>query len=250
MRKIDELLMVLNKIQEQDATVDVISTDPEDPGVSASVDTAIVPLSYDNTFFGQLKAGDVFTDKDDETIKYKVISDPVADQETGMVTSLPCEVVEAPEGNSKGVAVGDQFDAITSMPGKVEPAPEPPVEEPVSKPAEEPAPEPTEAKKDNKPAWMKKVGKHKAAPNQPGKKKGEGYTLKRRFSGIKETFPTTGIVQEVRPDGKVVVRMGKWHKVFDSAAGAKEGDMVEIDGEKITKVISSQDKATFSKVKS
>lgn len=253
MRKIDILNEVLRKIKEQDDAVAAIVSEPT-PDPMTDLDTPIVPISYDNNFFGQLKVGDIFTDMEDESIKYKVVSDPVADEETGLVTSLPCEVIEAPEGNAKGVAVGDPFDAITAMPGKSEipPGDELPPDDELP-PSDEPSgdasiEEPTEAKKGGK---KFKMGKPTSAPNQPEKKKGkkgEGYSLKRRFPGIKETL-ATGIVQELREDG-VVVRMGKWHKVFPTFGGAKVGDIVEIDGDKITKVVNSQDQPIFSKSKS
>lgn len=241
MKKVDVLMEILNKIEEQDVAV---ATEPMKPKMEEP--EAIIPISLDNKFFGQLKAGDIFSDLDDETIKYRVVSDPVADPETGMVTSLLCEVIEAPEGNLKGVEVGDKFDAITSMPKKIEAPAEPPaVEEPVD---EEP---PAEAKKkDNKPAWKRSFGKQQVAPTQPGKKgkKGEGYTLKKRFGGSIREILTSGVVQEITDKG-IVVRMGKWHKVFPHTAGVKVGDYVEIEGEKISRVISSQDHPIFSKEK-
>jgi len=259
MRKLDILNQILVKIQEQDNAVDAISTEPVlDPNAPPPTDMGgavgeepVLPLAADNQFFGQLKVGDVFTDLDDATIKYKVISDPVSDTETGLVTSLPCEVVEAPEGNSKGVAIGDPFDAISGMPGKADMEMPPEDEFPVDAPPEDAPPEdvspeiPTESK-----GKKFKLGKSKTAPKQPEKKgkRGEGYSLKRRFSNIRETL-STGMVQEIRNEG-VVVRSGKWHRVYPLVAGAKVGDTVELEGDKITKVIGSQDAPIFSKVKS
>lgn len=117
-RKIDELLGVLRRIKEQDDALSVATA----PDISASdvisdmPGGGMTPMTYDNQFFSGLKEGDEFSDKDDPSIRYKVVGNPEMDDE-GMVTSLPCEVMEASEENTKGVAVGDTFDAISEMPG-------------------------------------------------------------------------------------------------------------------------------------
>lgn len=118
MRKVDTLNEVLKKIKEQDDALSVATA----PDISASdviadmPDGGMAPVAYDNQFFSGLKEGDEFSDKDDPSIRYKVMGNPEMDEE-GTVTSLPCEVMEAPDENTKGVAVGDTFDAISEMPG-------------------------------------------------------------------------------------------------------------------------------------
>lgn len=114
MRKIDELLGILGRIQEQDDALS-LATDPMVSDPVTVEDPGIVPVHYDQEFFRGLKEGDEFTDKNIPTVKYRVISDPVIDEDTGEVTSLQCEVIEAPENAE--VAVGDTFDAISEMPG-------------------------------------------------------------------------------------------------------------------------------------
>lgn len=157
--KVKILMDVLHKIQEQDDAISSIATAPDiTPELVTPTPT---PISYGQEFFKSLKMEDEFTDFDDPTVKYRVISDPVIDEETGEVTSLVCEVIEAPEENIKGFAVGDTFDIITEMPSVGEPVEEPTEQmiEPSGKPVEEPEPSPVPKEKtpEEEPAKGKQV---------------------------------------------------------------------------------------------
>jgi hypothetical protein len=238
MKQVNKLMEILNKFKEQDDAVGALGSEPTItdappvPGPDAGGELPPVTdpnvLNYDNEFFSQLKVGDIFNDKDIPEIAYKVVADPVIDPETQAVTSLPCEVESAPEGNEKNVSTGDQFDAVTAMPKLPEPPPEggegpavdggePPIETP---PVEEPSME-----------------------IPPGESLNKGQRLLKKFQKLGEAEISRGLVQEIRADGMVAVRQGHGALlVLPMAAGVKAGDEVEIEDRKkiIGKVASKQ----------
>ena len=229
MKQAQKLMEILNKFKEQDDAVGALGSEPtitdapSGPGPDAGVELELPAtdpnvLNYDNEFFSQLKTGDIFNDKDIPEITYKVTADPVLDPENQAVTSLPCEVAEAPEGNEKNVSTGDQFDAVTSMPKLPEPPPEDGGEPAPDMGAEEPS---AESPSMEAPSVEAPMG---------GESLSVGQKLLRKFSKLAEAQISRGIVQEVRTDGMVAIRQGHGALlVLPMAAGVKAGDEVEIE---------------------
>jgi len=230
MKKVTKLMEILGKFKEQDDAVGDLGSEPliSDPaapgGEGPAPDDLALPaadpnvLNYDNEFFSQLKAEDVFNDKDIAEITYKVVADPVIDPETGAVTALSCEVMEAPEGNEKNVAQGDQFDAITSMPK----LPEPPPEDDLG--GENP-----DGNLETPPIDGGDIS-HGEEPPMGGESMSPGRRLLKTFSKLAEAHISRGIVQEIRADGKVAVRQGHGALlILPMAAGVKAGDEVEVE---------------------
>lgn len=223
MKQVSKLMEILTKFKEQDDAVGALGSEPtitDAPPAPAGDEPlpATDPnvLNYDNEFFSQLKTGDIFNDKDIPEITYKVTADPVLDPETQAVTSLPCEVAEAPEGNEKNVSMGDQFDAVTAMPK----LPEPP-------------PEGGEGPSLETPPVDGGDMSHEEPPMETppgGESFSKGQRLLRRFGKLAEAHISRGIVQEIRTDGMVAIRQGHGALlVLPMAAGVKAGDEVEIE---------------------
>lgn len=233
MKKVTKLMEILGKFKEQDDAVGALGSEPliSDPaapgGEGPNPDDLALPaadpntLNYDNEFFSQLKAEDIFNDKDIPEITYKVVAEPVIDPETGAVTALACEVVEAPEGNEKSVAQGDQFDAITSMPKLPEPPPE-----------DDLGGEGPEGGTDTPPIDGGDIS-HEEPPMGGGESLSTGRKLLNKFQKLAEAEISRGIVQEIRADGQVAIRQGHGALlVLPKAAGIEAGDEVEIEDRK------------------
>ena len=233
MKRVNKLMEILTKFKEQDDAVGDLGSEPTitdvpgGPGPDGSPEPEVdeLPaadpnsLNYDNEFFSQLKAEDIFNDKDIPEITYKVTADPVIDPETQAVTSLPCEVAEAPEGNEKNVSVGDQFDAITAMPKLPEP---PPIDGGAGA---------TDGGLEEPPAVD--GGGMEAPPNEEPmgmESLTPGLRLLKKFGKLAEAHLSRGIVQEIRADGMVAIRQGHGALlVLPMASGVKAGDEVEIE---------------------